>query len=318
MRSAEKLSRDRKGLFILGLAILGLPAVVKNPYYLTVLNLTALNILTVTGLTLLIGYAGQISLGHAGFWALGAYGSALLALHTGLSPWLTTLLALLGTGVLSALMGFTVLRLRGNYLVMATLAFNLAIYFLLIEAEELTGGPPGLPGIPPYRLGDLVVATDLAAYYLIWPIVLLLILLTFNLVHSGEGRALRALASGETAAACLGINPQRYKILAFVLSALYAALAGALYAHYLTFISPKTFDIFFSVELVAMCLFGGQGSIWGALLGAGLLTPLPHLLESFDEYRDLIYGGLLMGVLIFFPGGLVGLIRKLYETRSRA
>ncbi|OAQ20500.1 branched-chain amino acid ABC transporter permease [Thermosulfurimonas dismutans] len=310
------LKRDRRILAGLATAIGMIPFLINNPYYLTVLNLSALNILTVCGLTLLIGYAGQISLGHAGFWALGAYGSALLSLKTGLNPWLTTALALGFTLAVSAGMGFTVLRLKGNYLVMATLAFNLAVYFFLVEAEELTGGPPGLPGIPPYTLGSLAFVTDLAAYYLIWPVVLITLFLTFNLVHSGEGRALRALASGEIAAACLGINPRRYKVLAFVLSAAYASLAGSLYAHYFSFISPKTFDIFFSVELVAMCLFGGKGSLWGAVLGAGLLTPLPHFLSIFDEYRDLIYGGLLMGVLIFFPDGLSGLMRKLYGRKA--
>ncbi|WP_168719342.1 branched-chain amino acid ABC transporter permease [Thermosulfurimonas marina] len=119
-------------------------------------------------------------------------------------------------------------------------------------------------------------------------------------MHSGEGRALKAL-SEEAAAACLGISPLRYKILAFAVSAACALLAGAFYAHYLSFISPKTFDIFFSVELVTMCLFGGKGSLWGALLGAGVLTPLPHLLEILEDYRDFFYGGLLMGLLIFSP-----------------
>ncbi len=311
-----RLQKDRRRLLGLALLIYILPFILHNPYYLTVLNLSALNILTVCGLTLLIGYAGQISLGHAGFWALGAYGSALLSLHTGWSPWITTLLALLGTIGLAALMGVTILRLRGNYLVMATLAFNLAVYFFLVEAEDLTGGPPGLPGIPPYKLGPLVLASDLAAYFLIWTVLLLILFLTFNLVHSSEGRALKALAASETAAACLGINPHWYKVLAFVLSAAYASLAGSFYAHYLSFISPKTFDIFFSVELVAMSLFGGRGSIWGAVLGAGTLTPLPHLLSFFDEYRDLIYGALLMGVLIFFPQGLMGLLERVLRSKS--
>lgn len=304
------LRKDRRRLACLALFCLLWPLFIRNPYYLTVANLTALNILTVAGLTLLIGYAGEISLGHAGFWALGAYGSALLALKLGVSPWLSTLMALgLTLGVAYGL-GFLVLRLKGHYLVMATLAFNLALYFFLVEAEDLTGGPPGLPGIPPYRLGSLVLATDLSAYYLIWSVVLLGLFLSFNLVHSGEGRAWKALSGGEAAAACLGINPRRYKVRAFVLSAAYASLAGSLYAHYLSFISPKTFDIFFSVELVAMCLFGGRNSLWGAVLGAGLLTPLPHLLAVFDEYRDLVYGGLLMAVLILFPEGLVGLRKR--------
>jgi len=311
------LHRDRKRLFFLSLSVLLFPILFRNPYYLTVANLTALNVLTVVGLTVLIGYAGEISLGHAGFWALGAYGSALVALHLGLSPWFSTGLALMATAAIAHLMGRLILRLQGNYLVMATLAFNLSVYFFLVEAEGLTGGPPGLPGIPPYRLGSLTLATDLSFYGFVWPLVLVVLFLTFNLIHSGEGRAFRALSSGKAAAMSLGIDPRRYKIRAFVLSAVYASLSGSLYAHYLSFISPKTFDIFFSVELVAMCLFGGKSSLWGAVLGAGTLTPLPYLLSAFDEYRDLLYGGLLVLVLVLFPEGLTGL-RKSRFWRSVA
>ncbi|RUM87416.1 MAG: branched-chain amino acid ABC transporter permease [Thermodesulfatator sp.] len=302
----KSLARDRRRLGWLTLFLLVLPVFLRNPYYLTVANLTALNVLTVAGLVLLIGYAGEISLGHAGFWAVGAYGSALLSLRLGFPPVLATLVVLAAGTLLAALLGRVILRLRGNYLVMATLAFNLMIYYFLVEAEDLTGGPPGLPGIPPYRLGPYTLSGDLPFYYLLWGVSLGVLYLFFNLVHSGEGRALRAL-SEEPAAACLGISPLRYKTLAFAMSAACALLAGALYAHYLSFISPKTFDIFFSVQLVTMCLFGGKASLWGALFGAGVLTPLPHLLEFLEDYRDLFYGGLLMAVLVFFPEGLSGL-----------
>ncbi|WP_168719343.1 branched-chain amino acid ABC transporter permease [Thermosulfurimonas marina] len=135
-------------------------------------NFTALNVLTVSGLVLLIGYAGEISLGHAGFWALGAYGSALLSLRLGIPPLLSTLAVVAGGTLLAALLGRLILRLKGNYLVMATLAFNLMVYYFLVEAEGLTGGPPGLPGIPPYRLGPYVLSGDPLFYYFLWGVTL--------------------------------------------------------------------------------------------------------------------------------------------------
>ena len=310
-----------RAFFLLLLGVVFLPLGVKNPYYLNVLAFVGLYFLVTLGLTVFIGYAGQISLGHGAFYAFGAYGSALLCLYFGLNPWFTTLLALIFTGVFSGVLGYFVLRLKGHYLVMATLAVNLIVYLWLVEADELTGGVSGLPGIPSYCLGSFCFRSDLSNYYLIWGVSLLVFWGVLRVLSGRIGRELKAIKASEEAARALGIPVVRYKVGTFVFSALLAALAGALYAHYLTFISPKTFDVFYSVEVVTMVLVGGMGNPWGALLGALFLTPLPQVLSFFEEYKDVFYGLILMLILIFYPGGIIsfspkGLFRRFLSFKG--
>ena len=311
----RSLRVNRLVLLFVALVVYALPLVIKNPYYLNVLNIVALNALVVAGLTLLIGYTGQISLGHGAFYAMGAYVSGLMAIHLGWSPWITTIIAMGITGVVATIIGIPTLRLKGHYLVMATLGFNLIVYILLVQLDDITGGPSGLPGIPSYTIGKMVLATDFRCYWLIWSVTLAGLLLSINLIHSRVGRALMAIRESEVAASCLGIETWKYKTRVFVLSAVMASLAGSLYAHYMTFISPKTFDIFYSIEVVAMVIIGGMGSLWGALLGAAFLTPLPYLLHFFEEYKDIIYGAIFMGVLIYSPDGLVGEVTRFYRKK---
>jgi branched-chain amino acid transport system permease protein len=297
-------------LTISALVVAGIPVFIPNPYYLNVINIIGLNTIVVVGLSLLIGYAGQISLGHAAFYGLGAYLSGILTVTYNFSPWLAMLVALLATGSLALVIGIPTLKLHGHYLVMATLGFNLIINIILIQWDQMTGGPSGFPGIPALAIGSWAFDSDIRMYYLIWFFAFAAIILAFNLVRSRVGRGLRALHGSEAAAASVGVKTESYKVKVFVLSAAYASLAGSLYAHYLTFISPKTFDIFFSVELVTMVIVGGMGSIWGALSGTVFLTPLPLLLHFFDEYKDIFYGLILVLILIFIPEGLVPAIQS--------
>lgn len=303
------------GLGAMSLVLAVIPLVITNPYYLNVLNVLALNALVVIGLNLLIGYAGQISLGHAGFYGLGAYLSAILCGSYGWPPWLTILFAAVVVGLVAYAIGIPTLRLHGNYLVMATLGFNLIVNIMLVQLDDLTGGPSGYSGIPPLKLGGVDLDTDLHFYILIWCVVLVGMALARNLVNSRAGRGLRALHGSELAAASVGVPTAAYKIRVFVLSAVYASLAGSLYAHYFQIVTPKTFDVFYSVELVTMCIVGGMGSLWGGLLGATFLTILPQVLEFFEEYKDIIYGGILVVMLIYMPGGLASL--PFLRSRSR-
>lgn len=305
-------------LMIPALVIAIIPVLIPNPYYLNVINIIGLNTIVVVGLSLLIGYAGQISLGHAAFYGLGAYLSGILTVTYGFSPWFAMLVALLATGCLALAIGIPTLKLHGHYLVMATLGFNLIINIVLIQWDDMTGGPSGFPGIPSLTIGSWVFDSDKRMYYLIWFFAFASIVLAFNLVRSRVGRGLRALHGSEAAAASVGVRTESYKVKVFVLSALYASVAGSLYAHYLTFISPKTFDIFFSVELVTMVIVGGMGSIWGALSGTVFLTPLPLLLHFFDEYKDIFYGLILVLILIFIPEGLVVAIQSRWFGTSRS
>ncbi len=301
------------GGFVLALALL--PLWLRNDYYLSLLNFIGIHTILVVGLNLLMGYAGQISLGHAAFFGVGAYTSGILTATYGLNPWLALAAGLVLAGLLAFLIGIPALKLRGYYLAMATLGFGVIVYIFFVQAQRLTGGPSGLSGIPALALAGFAFHSPLRLYALIWALALGLLAVSAGLVDSRLGRALRALHDSEAAAESLGINTQRLKLLIFVWSALYAALAGSLYAHTLNFIAPSSFDIMFSIKLVTMVVVGGMASIWGSLLGAGVLTVLPELLVVFHDFEVVIFGAILMVVMIFLPRGLVRGLLDLWEYR---
>lgn len=305
-------------LFALTVVVVVLPALVTKGYYLLVLNVIAINALVVLGLNLLIGFAGQISLGHGAFFGIGAYLSAILTATYRLPPWTTLVLVMMVTSLLAYAIGIPTLRLEGHYLVMATLGFNIIVSILMVQMENFTGGPSGLAGIPPLTLGPLVSGKDLDFYCIIWPLFLVIFLLSLNLVDSRVGRALRAIHENELVANSMGVHTEHYKAVVFALSAAYASLAGSLYAHYLSFISPKTFDIFYSVQVVTMVVVGGIGNLWGGVFGALLLTALPEVLHGLRDYALLLYGVILMGVLVFFPRGLLPGLSGIWKGRREA
>jgi branched-chain amino acid transport system permease protein len=279
------------------------PWLVPSDYYLTVLIVAAFHVMLVMGLNLLMGYAGQVSLGHAAFYGLAAYTSGILTSRG--APVVAGIAAGIALTVLvAALIAVPTLRLRGHYLAMGTLGFGLIVFIVLNEATGLTGGPSGLTGIPRLAVGGYVVASDRGYYGVVWSAVLLLYLLARNLVHSRVGRALRAIHTSETAAGILGVDTTRYKAAVFVLSAFYAAVAGTLYAHYVTFVSPGSFGFGTSVQLVTMVVLGGMGSLPGAVAGALFLTLLPEALRALEDFDILVYGGILILCMMYLPGGL--------------
>jgi branched-chain amino acid transport system permease protein len=292
---------------LLGLSVVlaALPLALRNDYFLLLFNVIALNALVVLGLNLLIGTAGQISLGHAAFYGMGAYLSAIASATWHWPLCGALLFALVLVAVTSFLLALPTLRLEGHYLVMATLGFNIIVNILMNQLEPFTGGPSGFSGIPSISLGSLVLSSDREFYYFIWSLFLVIFAVTLNLTDSRLGRALQAIHEKDLTAQTLGVPSHRYKILVFVLSALYAAIAGFCYAHYVTFISPKTFDIFYSVQVVTMVVVGGMGSLWGGLAGTVLLTCLPELLHRLEDLHVLFYGLILMGVLVYCPQGLI-------------
>lgn len=297
----------RTGLTVWGLSlILALyPLVYGNPYILGLTNLIGIYALVVLGLNLFIGYAGQISLGHAAFFAIGAYGSALLTGEFGFWPWPTILIVAAGSAIVALVVGIPTLRLHGHYLAMATLGFNIVIYTILVQWDAVTGGPSGFSGIPSLQLGPWAFDSDFRLHYLVWAVVLICLTLGLNLVRSGIGRGLAALAGDEMAAQAFGVDTRAAKIKVFVLSAILASLAGSLYAHTYNFVSPDTFSIFASVDFVTMVVVGGLGSVWGSLFGAAILTWLPEFVDLFEIYKEIIHGLILVIVLIFLPQGLV-------------
>ena len=301
----------RTGLTVTGLsiALLIFPLLEDNPYTIGSTNLIAINAIVVHGLNLFIGYAGQISLGHAAFFGLGAYGSAIATVTFGIPPWPAMVLVACGVAVVALILGIPILRLSGHYLAMATLGLNFVVHSILLQWDEVTGGPSGFSGIPYLSFGSFEFDDEIRLHYLLWGITLICLLLCLNLVRSGVGRGLAALAGDETAAAALGVNTRNAKIKIFVLSAVLASIAGSLFAHTYSFVSPDSFGIFTSTDMVIMVVVGGMGSIWGSLFGAALMTMMPEWMDMFETYKDFVHGGILVLVLMFLPQGLVtGLI----------
>lgn len=311
------ISLHRTGLWVtlLSLILLLFPLIENNPYTLGLTNLIAINALIVLGLNLFIGYAGQISLGHAAFFGLGAYGSALATVTFGLNAWPAMVLVAAIVALVALLVGIPALRLSGHYLAMATLGLNFVFHTILLQWDQVTGGPSGFYGIPYLSLAGFEFNSEIRLHYLIWFFTLMALLLCLNLVRSGVGRGLAALAGDEVAAAALGVNTRRAKVKVLVLSAALASLAGSLFAHTYAFISPDSFGIFTSADLVIMVVVGGMGSIWGSLFGAGLITLLPEWMDLFETYKDFVHGGILVLVLMFLPQGLVTGLLDLLRTK---
>ncbi|GFE61006.1 branched-chain amino acid ABC transporter permease [Geobacter sp. AOG2] len=297
--------------------IFAAPLAFKDSYLMNVLVFVGINTMLAVALNLLLGYAGQISLGHAGFFGIGAYLSAILTATYGWNAWLAMPLAALAVGMLAGLIGFPILKLKGHYLAMATLGLGIIIYIVFNETIDLTGGPSGFSGIPNLTFGSLVFDNDIKNYYLVWTFALAVVLFSVNLAGSRVGRSLRAVHDSEVAARAMGVNARLLKVQVFALSAVISSLAGSLYAHTMTFISPASFGFNFSVELLTMVVIGGLGSVYGSFLGAALLTLLPELLRGAQDYDIIIYGGLLMIMVMFMPGGLARGIPDLFRRMTR-
>lgn len=319
--------RDWLGLALLALALGTLPLWLRSPYALSTLVLIGIYSIVTIGLCLLMGYAGQISLGQAAFFGVGAYASAVLTARMHWSPWTALPVAALLTGAIALLFGLPIFRLRGHYLAMGTLALGFVVELVLSEWKTVTGGPSGLPGIPRLTIGGAPLRTDLAYYYLVWACALVALALGLNIVNSRYGRALRAIRGSELAAQSLGIDVARHKLLTFVVSALYAGVAGSLYAHYMIFVSPTAFDFATSVRLVLMAAVGGLASIWGAPLGTALVMLLTLGLREVvplfsasnsGEFQIIAYGLLLVLIMLYMPAGLtVWLTRTWAQQRPR-
>ena len=305
------------GFYFLSAIALILPVIFPDNYYLTVVGVfAALHIILAVGLNLLMGYCGQISLGHAAFFGIGAYSSGILTTQFSFNPWLAMLSGLIIVFFLANFIARPILKLKGHYLAMATLGFGIIIHIILVQTESLTGGPDGMGEIPGLVIGQWAVDSDLRWYYVSSFAALFTIWLSLNLIDSRPGRAIRAIHGSEFAARMMGIDTAKTKVSIFVIAALLASFAGSLFAHQQNFISPDSFSFFFSIELVTMVVLGGMASTYGAVFGAILLTFLPELLVVFEDYEMLIFGGILMGVMIFMPQGLfVGIVQKIMGSK---
>ena len=294
-----------------------LPVLSGSTYTLTVGIFSGINALVAIGLCILMGYAGQVSLGQAGFYGVGAYVSSMLSLHGGFPVVISVILAMIAAGIAAVLLAVPALRLKGHYLAVATLGFGEIIYVILNEWGP--GGPSGFGDIPHFSFLGYTVDSTTGYFYLIWSLVAAVMLFSVNLIRSRTGRALRAIHDSELACNAMGLNVVTLKIKVFILSAVYASLAGSLYAHYVTFISPSSFSLFYSILVLTMVIVGGITNLWGAIIGAVVITVLPELLRRFEELDVLVYGLILTLSLMFFRKGLVPImIEKIKKLRGLA
>lgn len=324
MKDLLRRKRLRHSLIALfTVLIFALPFIISNNYYLSVLVIIGIHTTVAVGLCLLMGYAGQISLGHAGFYGLGAYASGILTSTYNISPWVAILAGAIVTGIIAYVMGIPIFRLKEHYLALATLGLGLIIHVIFVEEVELTGGPSGLSkSIPPLSIGNLVINTDSTFYFLVWAVALLAIIIANNVVHSRIGRALRSIHGSEFAAQSLGVDTGKFKLQIFALSAVYASVAGSLYAHYITFISPSPFGLMTSIQFMVMAVVGGLASIWGPIFGVTAITLLTEGLKTYvpliypqagGEYEIVVFGLLLVVIMIFLPEGLTSGLVNIYE-----
>lgn len=299
-----RLSPRARLVGFVALIVAALPLAIANNYFYDVAIQVAFNAVVCVGLNLLIGYAGQVSLGHAGFFGLGGYGAALLVSRYGWTSLPALGAAALGVALLAFVVGRPILRLKGHYLAMATLGLGVIVSIVLATEDRITGGPDGMQ-VPPFAVFGFALQGERIWYWIAGGALVLATWIASNLIDSPTGRALRALHTSEVAAEVAGIDSARYKLLAFVVSAVFAAVAGGLAAFYAGFITPAKASFFHSIELVTMVVFGGMASTPGAIVGAAILTVLPQVLTVLKDYEMVVFGALLMATMIFLPRGIV-------------
>lgn len=319
MSLGSSIGSDLWRLLPIVLVLVGVP-LLDSGYLTNMAIIVALHALPALGLSLLMGFSGQISLGHAAFYGLGAYGSALLTLRLGLSPWIAAPLAVLVTGFAAYWLGRAIFRLRGHHLALATLGLGVVVSIGFIELRGLTGGSIGLSGIPPFRIAGFALDTDEAFFAFAWAICGLALIAAWNLVDSPAGLAMRGLGDSERGAAAVGLDVARLKCQVLALSAMLAALGGALYAHYIGFISPQPFGVAFSIKLLVMVAIGGFRSVGGVLTGVAFATLITEPLQEFGYYDVVAFGALLAGITILCPDGLLQTLvnggRRLLRLRA--
>ncbi|NLG66219.1 MAG: branched-chain amino acid ABC transporter permease [Actinobacteria bacterium] len=302
MSDPRNFWRRNWGFMLLAVLALALPSFLADVYLLSILAFMATRFMVVVGLGLLLGQAGQISLGHAAFVAIGAYGSALLVTRLHVNPWLAMAMAAVLAAGVAGIIGVPTLKLKGHYLAMATLGFGEIVFILLVQLKGLTRGTDGITGIPPLTLGPLNFSNPRLYHVLVWVVALVVFRLALNLSESRVGRSLKALRRSELAAESLGVNTSWRKLQVFMISAVFASLAGSFDAHYVQFISPEAYTITFSVILVCSVVIGGFRSVWGALWGTLATVILPEIIKRIDEDAvNLVFGVLLILIVVLLP-----------------
>jgi branched-chain amino acid transport system permease protein len=282
-------------------------AIFAGGYFVTVVGFALIYAVFVTGLNIFMGYAGQATFGQNAFAAIGGYASAVLTTEFGWPPVPALIVGVCGAVLCALVIGYPTLRLKGHYLAMATLAIGLIVYEITVQWQSVTMGYMGISSIPPLGIGAFEAVSDRAQLMLLSIICGLAIVSAKLIRNSRFGRALVALSGSEDAARALGIDVAHYKLAAFALSAAYAAIAGSLFVHTVGFVSPEVFGLNMVMSSFTMLYVGGIGTATGPFVGAIIINLLPELIRPLKDYQDLVYGGTLILILIFAPGGLASL-----------
>lgn len=310
------LNRFKYGsIVLLGTAIVVLGLVVENSFYLRIAALVWTMSIATIGLNILMGEAGQVSLGHAAFIGFGSYAVALGPAHLGFDPLLCMLLGLVISGAVAYVIGRPVLRLEGYYLSVATLGLGYLVSLVIVSETAITGGPDGM-AVPRVSVFGMRLAGATTWYWISAACLIVAALLAINLRSGPTGRAFRALHDSETAAAALGVDVGSKKLIAFVLAAVYASFAGSLLALMNGFAAPSSASFLQSIELVAMVVIGGTGSVVGAVIGTAVLIVLPQLFTAFHDYETLLVGLMIMVFMIFLRQGIVPGVMRLAGVKT--
>ena len=285
-------------------------------YFLHILVITGIYIILTLSLNLVVGYTGLAALGHAAFSCVGAYASSLLALNYGVSPWIGLLVGACVAAILGVFIGAPSLRLKGDYLAIATFGLGVIVYSVAKNWMSVTRGPMGLPGIPGFSFFGIQLSSVWTYLILVAFFVFLTYFIIRRVVKSPFGRILRGIREDEIATLAMGKDVNKHKIMVFVIGAFFAGIAGSLYAHYITFIDPSSFTVMESITILLMVVFGGMGSLGGSFVGAAILVIFPELLRFLGmpssvaaPLRQMIYGLLLIVLMLYRPQGILGRYR---------
>jgi branched-chain amino acid transport system permease protein len=315
------------------LGILLVAPLVLSPFYVTLLNYIGLYAMVALGLVLLTGVGGLTSFGQAAFVGLGAYTTGVLTTATDLpgwlswlggSPWLALVVGLVFTATVAIVLGSLTLKLSGHFLPLGTIAWGISLYFLFGTMETL-GGHTGLTGIPPISIFGWELDQGEEIFYLIWAFLLSAVLTTQNLLDSREGRAIRALKGGMVMAEAMGVNTSRSRMIIFVIAALHACASGWLYAHMQRFVNPTPFGLHIGIEYLFMAVVGGAGHVWGALVGAGVITILkqwlqdllPRILGTSGNFEVIVFGLMMVLVLQRARDGLWPILTRFVPVKAK-
>ena len=307
--------------FALGIVILAAGSA-SDEYIKHIIILTAISAMLALGFDIIFGMAGQLALAQGAFFGVGAYGTALLVMRAGLPVPVAAALIVAFNMVLAAVIAWLALRVKGEYLLLLTVAFAIVTYEMILNLVGVTGGPMGLSGIPSlgsFEVAGIVVDFSKKTPYLWLVIAFLAVLMWITTLVRGSylGRTLRAVRDDDEVAAASGIRVSVALLIAFTVGAAYASVAGSFYAHYIRVLDPSSFTIIVSVEVLLMCVIGGRDSLWGPVIGAVLITGLPEFFRPLAEYRLVIYGLSIVLLMIFLPGGLSSLGQRLSRLGPR-